>query len=115
MAGGVLLWCQLTSPVLAASATVVLLETDEEVCMAHGGKLVSLHWQGDASTESIHGNTSTETIKAIEVWVDRWFMQVQTADHTRHVLSASIADIELGCSHSLAGPQHWTIASMRTL
>ncbi len=81
---------------------VLLVETDAEDCLAHGGKLVSLQ-------------RTTNTNHSIEVWIDRWFMQVQTADHTRHVLNSKTPEVALGCTHSLAGPQHWTIFSTRVL
>ncbi|MFD1123530.1 hypothetical protein ACFQ2T_13530 [Methylophilus flavus] len=83
-----------------------LVETDDSLCLAHGGKLVSVQLT-DAATILQEG--------PVEVWVDRWFMQVQTADHTRHILTAEEPEKELGCSHSLAGPQHWTLSTIKRL
>ncbi|WP_020182091.1 MULTISPECIES: hypothetical protein [unclassified Methylotenera] len=51
----------------------------------------------------------------IEVWVDRWFMEVQTADHTKHVLSIDTPTSLLGCSNTLSGKQRWTIHSAKVL
>lgn len=85
---------------------VRLIETDDSLCLAHGGKMVSVQL--------------TETALPIqegpvEVWVDRWFMQVQTADHTKHILTPEEPEKELGCSHSIAGPQHWTLSIIKRL
>jgi hypothetical protein len=85
---------------------VTLVETEDSLCLAHGGMLVTLQLAEAAQLE--HEN-------AVEVWIDRWFMQVQTADHTRHVLTAEDPSHELGCSHSIAGPQHWTLSTIKRL
>lgn len=84
---------------------VRLVETDDSLCLAHGGNLVSLQLTETAMPEE----------GPVEVWVDRWFMQVQTADHTRHVLTSDSPMAELGCSHSIAGPQHWTLGAIKRL
>ncbi|WP_029146899.1 hypothetical protein [Methylophilus sp. 5] len=93
---------------IAASAAdwVTLSESDDSLCLAHGGQLVSLQLTAAAMADQTGD---------IEVWVDRWFMQVQTADHTRHVLSAQVPEAELGCSQSMAGPQHWTLSVIKRL
>jgi hypothetical protein len=85
---------------------VTLVETDDSLCLAHGGQLVSLRLTEAALAEP-------ESV--VEVWVDRWFMQVQTADHTKHILSAKVPETELGCSNSIAGPQHWTLSTIKHL
>lgn len=85
---------------------VILEETDDSLCLAHGGKLITL-----ALTDS--GQRAAPA--GLEVWVDRWFMQVQTADHTRHQLTAEHPSQELGCSQSIAGPQHWTLSTIKRL
>ncbi len=95
-----------SQPALAdtpGSELVTLVETDDSLCVAHGGMLVTLQL-----TEAL-------TAGVVEVWIDRWFMQVQTADHTRHRLTPAEPAHELGCSHSIAGPQHWTISSIKHL
>lgn len=85
---------------------VILEETDDSLCLAHGGKLITL-----ALTDS--GQRAAPA--GLEVWVDRWFMLVQTADHTRHQLTAEHPSQELGCSQSIAGPQHWTLSTIKRL
>lgn len=85
---------------------VQMIETDDSLCMAHGGQRVSVRLT-EAAQAAEQG--------PVEVWVDRWFMQVQTADHTRQVLTAEAPEKELGCSHSLAGPQHWTLGPIKRL
>lgn len=85
---------------------VALSETDDSLCLAHGGQLISLQLTAAAMADQAGD---------VEVWVDRWFMQVQTADHTRHVLNAQAPVAELGCSQSIAGPQHWTLSVIKRL
>lgn len=97
-----LLCCSVAARAASEADAVVLVESDDSLCLAHGGKLISLQLNTEALSE--HSNV------AFEVWVDRWFMQVQTADHTRHVLSAQVPVAELGCSQSMAGPQHWALS-----
>lgn len=82
------------------SADVTLIETDDADCLLHGGKRISLKL--------------VDSSKTVTVWVDRWFMQIQTPDHTKHVLSQSKPESALGCSATRAGAQHWTIYSMES-
>lgn len=102
---------QVESPITQTETLVTLVETDDSLCLAHGGQLISVRL-----TESALNLTQAAVeVWQVEVWVDRWFMQVQTADHTRHVLSAETPEQELGCSQSLAGPQHWTLGASKLL
>lgn len=93
--------CIIATPTRAGNATpdpatlVALVETDDAQCLVNDGQLVSLQLK--------------DSTQSVEVWVDRWFMQVQTADHTRHVLGPQQQTVDLGCSRSSAGPQHWTL------
>lgn len=95
----------LSAGAASESSPVTLVESDDSLCLAHGGQLVSLQLAADELAQGA----------SLEVWVDRWFMQVQTADHTRHVLSAQVPVAELGCSQSIAGTQHWTLSNIRRL
>jgi len=80
------------------AAKVNLVEFEDERCVANDGKMISL--QADNLSQTL------------VVWVNRWFMGVQTADHTRHVLSKDHDLSELGCSATYSGPQSWTIYSV---
>jgi len=91
---------------VAEEPLVRLIETDDSLCLAHGGRMVSLQLS-EAAISVQEG--------PVEVWVDRWFMQVQTADHTKHLLTLESPEKELGCSHSIAGPQHWTLSTIKRL
>lgn len=101
LAGGSLigsLWWSALSLAAGGSADeplVAFVESDDAQCVVNDGKLVSLALQ--------------DPQQRVEAWVDRWFMQVQTADHTRHLLSAQHPEVILGCTRSSAGPQHWTL------
>lgn len=89
-------------PLLADEPTqanaVTFIETDDSTCVVNDGKLISLQIQDQAQDWV--------------VWVDRWYMKVQTADHTKHTLTASQPTIDLGCSNTYSGQQHWTIYSI---
>ncbi|MGZ8961570.1 MAG: hypothetical protein ACXW1P_09040 [Methylophilaceae bacterium] len=80
---------------------VVLVESEDERCVANDGKMISLE--------------AKNLPYRVAVWVDRWFMEVQTADHTKHLLSARLSQAALGCSNTNSGHQHWTIHSVYQL
>jgi hypothetical protein len=89
-------------PVLAEEASFIkLIEVDDADCAVNDGKLITL--------------TNTEPQSGKVVWVDRWYMDKQTADHTRHVLDREHPSAALGCSITRAGKQHWTIYSVTDL
>ena len=88
-------------PIPDAFAEMVrMIETDDANCIVNDGKLVSL--------------TLVDTETTLDVWVDRWFMEVQTADHTKQHLSAETPVAALGCSRTNAGAQRWTIHSIKS-
>lgn len=80
---------------------IILVELEDADCVQKDGKLIAL-------TNSDAGTT-------FEVWVDRWFLNIQTADHTRHILSPGQGPVALGCSQTRAGAQHWTIYSIKAI
>lgn len=82
----------------ADTALVSLIEDDSSECLANDGALIML---------------KSEAAETVVVWLDRWFMDVQTADHTKHVLKPGDEPIALGCSRTRdKEKQHWTIASV---
>lgn len=91
----VLLLGSVEATAVTESGGVVLLLQDDAACAEKDGKLVVLENTG----------ATPQT-----VWVDRWFMDVKTPDHTRHAL-APAEKHALGCSMTRAGEQHWTIDS----
>ncbi|MGQ2964761.1 hypothetical protein [Methylophilus sp.] len=100
----------------AQETLVTLVETDDSLCLAHGGQLISVRLTDAAlAAPQESGEERPIEVGPVEVWVDRWFMQVQTADHTKHVLTVETPEQELGCSQSLAGPQHWTLGAIKRL
>lgn len=95
-----ILLCQMVLlglPMAAMADGVVLKMEDDSLCVDKDGKLVVLV------------NASAE---ARTVWVDRWFMQVKTPDHTRHDLAPDERHA-LGCSNTRAGEQHWTFDEVK--
>lgn len=80
---------------------VSLIELEDANCAQKDGKLIAL--------------LNADAEATFEVWVDRWFMNVQTADHTKHVLLPVQTPVPLGCSSTRAGDQHWTLHSIKTI
>lgn len=81
------------------AAGVGLIEDESSECLANDGKLIML---------------KSDAAEAMEVWLDRWFMGVQTADHTKHIIQPGDEPIALGCSQTRdKEKQYWTIASAR--
>jgi hypothetical protein len=85
----------------AAPSSVQLIEVDDADCAVNDGKLITL--------------TNTEPQSGKVVWIDRWYLDKQTADHTKHVLDREHPSASLGCSITRAGNQHWTIYSVADL
>jgi len=86
---------------VADNNQVALVEDDSSECLANDGKLILLKSEADT---------------VVEVWLDRWFMGVQTADHTKHTLKPGDEAVALGCSQTRdKEKQHWTIASVKAL
>ena len=82
----------------ADTALVSLIEDESSECLANDGALIML---------------KSESAETVVVWLDRWFMGVQTADHTKHVIQPGDEPIALGCSRTRdKEKQHWTIASV---
>lgn len=83
-------------------AKVKFVEEDSADCSISDGKLISIQ--------------NTDPTQTLQVWVDRWFMNVQTADHTKQTLPPKAAPMPLGCSIARAGgKQHWTIYSIKAM
>ena len=84
------------------AANVKFVKEDSADCSISDGKLISIQ--------------NTDPTKTLQVWVDRWFMDVQTADHTKQILPPKAAPTPLGCSIARAGgKQHWTIYSVKAM
>ena len=83
-------------------ANVKFVEEDFADCSISDGKLISIQ--------------NTDPTQTLQIWVDRWFMDVQTADHTKQTLLPKAAPTQLGCSIARAGSkQHWTIYSVKAM
>ncbi|MEZ0232954.1 MAG: hypothetical protein ACAH12_08945 [Methylophilaceae bacterium] len=74
-----------------------LIEIDDADCAVKDGKLIAIQNLNPKET--------------MVVWIDRWFMDKQTADHTKQVLEPNKMPTPLGCSMTNSGKQHWTIFS----
>lgn len=80
---------------------IQLVETEDSDCALKDGNMMSL--------------SNSQQGVSVEVWVDRWFMDVQTADHTKHIFNHNNTLIPLGCTNTVSGKQHWTIHSVKKL
>jgi|APLak6261669570_1056073.scaffolds.fasta_scaffold02207_3 hypothetical protein len=95
------------TPTWAASSVesgfpnIQLVETEDSDCALKDGNMMSI--------------SNSQPGQPVEVWVDRWFMNVQTADHTKHTFNHSNDLIPLGCTNTVSGKQHWTIHSVKIL
>lgn len=79
---------------------VIFVESNHADCASDDSKMISIK------------NTTSNQI--LEVWLDRWFLDVQTADHTKHILTPKDSTHDLGCSVTRRGEkQHWIIDSVK--
>lgn len=62
---------------------VVFVESNNADCATDDSKMISIKNTGN---------------QPLEVWLDRWFMDVQTGDHTKHILKSDDNTHDLGCS-----------------
>lgn len=80
-------------------ADIVFIEEEDATCSVSGGQLILIQ--------------NLSTTQAYQVWVDRWYMHVQTPDHTNQILQPNAQPMPLGCSIARAGgAQYWTISSV---
>lgn len=87
---------------LNENSSIKFIEEDTADCSIAEGKLITIQ--------------NTDPTKSYQVWVDRWFMDVQTPDHTKQILLPNTTPTPLGCSIARAGgKQHWTIYSVKAV
>ena len=80
---------------------VVFVESNNADCATDDSKMISIKNTGN---------------QVLEVWLDRWFMDVQTGDHTKHILKSDDNTHDLGCSVTRRGEkQHWIIYSVKPM
>lgn len=68
-------------------------------CEAKGGEMLAVH--------------NKDADRPLEVWLDRWFMGVKTADRGHHELMPGDAPLQLGCSAADGGEQRWELVEAR--
>jgi len=82
--------------------SIVFIEEESAECSISDGKLILIQ--------------NIEDTQAYQVWIDRWFMNVQTPDHTKQILLPKAQAMPLGCSIARSGgKQHWTIHSVESI
>ncbi len=75
------------------------LRLADAACETKGGEMVAVH--------------NKDADRHLEIWLDRWFMGVKTADRGRHELAPGGAPLQLGCSAADGGEQHWELVEAR--
>lgn len=83
-------------------ANIKFVEQDSAECSMSDGKLILIQNKSPKQT--------------YQVWIDRWYMDVQTPDHTKQILLPNSDPSPLGCTNVRSGgKQHWTIHSINTI
>lgn len=77
------------------------LRLNESQCVAKGGQLLAIH--------------NKDPHRAIEVWLDRWYMGVKTGDRGHHRLAPGTTDLPLGCSFTDGAEQRWELVEAKFL
>lgn len=78
---------------------IIFVEQESADCSLSDGKLILIQ--------------NIDATQTYQVWIDRWFMNVQTPDHTKQILPPRTEPSPLGCSIARSGgEQHWTIYSV---
>lgn len=62
---------------------------------------------------TLTGVRNRDRQRTVRVWLDRWYLNLRTADRGRHDLPPDGSVRELGCSETRQGPQHWTLEDAR--
>lgn len=77
------------------------LKLNESHCVGKGGQMVAIH--------------NKDPNRAIEVWLDRWYMGVKTADRGYHKLAPGATELQLGCSMTDGAEQRWELIGAKYL
>ncbi len=97
-----------------AAAGAAASEIDHE---AHA----ALEWVAEPEAQCVLlGGTMTglrnrDRSRTLRVWVERWYLDVLTADRSRHDLPPDGSVRQLGCSETRSGAQRWTLFDARFL
>jgi hypothetical protein len=86
---------------------------------ADDGALEAVEWLKleDANCQARHGEMlavhSTHSDRTVVIWLDRLYMGVKTGDRGRHELAPGAPALELGCSATDGGSQHWELVDAK--
>jgi hypothetical protein len=81
----------------------------------------ALEWVAEPEAQCVQlGGTMTglrnrDRSRTLRVWVERWYLDVLTADRSRHDLPPDGCVRQLGCSETRSGAQRWTVVDARFL
>ncbi|WP_439537011.1 hypothetical protein [Methyloversatilis sp.] len=82
-----------------ARAAVEWVEEADAQCVMQDGVLI--------------GVRNRDRQRPLRVWIERWYLDVRTADRGRHDLPPDGAITPLGCSETRQGAQRWTLHDAR--
>ena len=83
----------------AAHAAIEWVEEADAQCVMQGGVLI--------------GVRNRDRQRPLRVWIERWYLDVRTADRGRHDLPPDGTITPLGCSETRQGAQRWTLHDAR--
>lgn len=102
---------------LALCSATAAAATGEVDQAAHA----ALEWVAEPEAQCVQlGGTMTglrnrDRSRTLRVWVERWYLDVLTADRSRHDLPPDGSVRQLGCSETRSGAQRWTLFDARFL
>ncbi len=79
----------------------------------------AVEWVAEPAAQCVQsGGTLTgvrnrDTKRTLRVRLDRWYLNLRTADRGQHDLPPDQSVLRLGCSETRQGPQHWTLEDAR--
>jgi hypothetical protein len=105
--------------VVLAGATCLALPAAADEDMAAAEARAAVEWVEEADAQCVMqggaliGVRNRDRQRTLRVWIERWYLDVRTADRGRHDLPPDGAISSLGCSETRQGAQHWTLHDAR--
>jgi hypothetical protein len=99
-------------------ALALLLCTAALSAHAADEALAAIEWLQEADSQCVQqggvlrGLRNRDRARTVRVWIDRWYMDVRTADRGKHVLKPG-EERWLGCTETRQGPQRWEAIEAR--
>jgi len=98
-------------PILFAAMLAACADGDRPLEAVEWLKLGDAHCETNGGEMLAVRNKDAE--RTLVIWLDRWFMGVKTADRGHHELAPGDAPLQLGCSATDGGEQHWELVDSK--